>query len=112
MITPGKWKPDSEGEYVFTLVPEGLMMVAQMRGWSYLTGGLKLSPEEAVEVQKANARLIACAPELYEAVCELLDYAYEALRWAGGEKETRGKAPGIWREIQECLKLLDRVKGE
>ena len=112
MITPGKWESDEEGEYVFTRVPSGLMMVAQMRGWSYLTGELNLSSEEAIEVQKANARLMAAAPELYEAVCDLLDYAYEALHWAGGENETRGKAPMILRDIQECQKLIDRVKGE
>ncbi|MBQ3456598.1 MAG: hypothetical protein IJG36_09175 [Synergistaceae bacterium] len=41
MITPGKWEADEEGEYVFTRVASGLMMVAQMRGWSYLTGGIK-----------------------------------------------------------------------
>ena len=64
MITPGKWEADTEGEYVFTRAPEGLMMVAQMRGWSYLTGVLNLSA--AIEVQKANARLIAAAPEMYE----------------------------------------------
>lgn len=59
-----------------------------------------------------NAMLIAAAPELYEAVCGLLDYAYEALHWAGGENETRGKAPSIQREIQEYQRLIDRVKGE
>ena len=111
MITPGKWEADTEGEYVFTRVPEGLMMVAQMRGWSYLTGELNLSSEEAIEVQKANARLMASAPELYEAVCDLLDYAYEALHWAGGENEIRGKAPRILREIREYQSLIDRVKG-
>ena len=68
MITPGKWEADTEGEYVFTRVPEGLMMVAQMRGRSYLTGELNLSSEEAIEVQKANARLMAEAPEM----CEIL----------------------------------------
>lgn len=69
----------------------------------------KRAPKEENE---SKARLIAAAPELYEAVCDLLDYAYEALHWAGGETETRGKAPGIWREIQDCQKLIDRVNGK
>lgn len=60
----------------------------------------------------ANVRLIAAAPELYEAVCNLLDYAYEALHLAGGENETRGKAPRILREIQEYQQLIDRVNGK
>lgn len=60
---------------------------------------------------RANAWLIASAPELYEAVCDLLDYAYEALHRAGGENEIRGKAPRILREICEYQSLIDRVKG-
>ena len=63
-------------------------------------------------MSEENAKLIAAAPELYDAVCDLLDYAYEALHWAGGENETRGKAPSIQREIQEYQRLIDRVKGE
>lgn len=57
----------------------------------------------------ANARLIASAPELYDAVYVLLDYAYEALHWAGVETETRGNAPRILRDIQDCQKLLARI---
>ena len=65
-FTGGKWVTDDSGKYVFTKMPEDLMMVAQMRGWSYLTGVLNLSAKEAIKVQKANARLIAAAPEMYE----------------------------------------------
>ncbi len=60
---------------------------------------------------RANARLIAAAPELYEAVCDLLDYAYEALHWAGEENEICGKAPRILRDIQEYQELLVRIDG-
>ena len=59
-----KWVADEAGEYVFMQTPEGLEMVVQMRGWSYLTK--HLTPDEAIEVQKANARLIAAAPKMYE----------------------------------------------
>ena len=64
----GKWIADEVGEYVFTRMPEGcLIPVAQMRSWGYLTGigGAHLSSDEAIEIQKANARLIAAAPEMY-----------------------------------------------
>ena len=57
-------------------------------------------------------RMKEAAPDLYDAVCGLLDYAHEALYWAGGEKEIRGKAPRILREIQECQQLLDRIDGK
>ena len=69
-FTPGKWEADEEGEYEFMQTPFNKEMIAQMRGWSYLTGKgrgeLHLSSEEAIEVQKANARLIAAAPDMYE----------------------------------------------
>lgn len=68
-FTAGEWVADDRGEYVFTRTTEGLEMVAQMRGWSYLTK--HLTPDEAIEVQKANARLIAAAPEMYRLVSEL-----------------------------------------
>lgn len=73
-FTQGNWEADDFGEYVFTHAPEGLEPIAQMRGWSYLTGiaGLNLAPEQAIEVQKANARLIAAAPEMYETLQSLV----------------------------------------
>ncbi len=61
---------------------------------------------------EADARLFAAAPELYEAVCDLLDYAYEALHWAGEENEIHGKAPRILRDIQEYQELLVRIDGK
>lgn len=92
-FTPGEWKVKYRyGGYYEVLV--GDRLVADC-----------LRSEE-------NARLIAAAPELYDAVCDLLDYAYEALHWAGGENETRGKAPMILREIQEYQRLIERIKRE
>ena len=72
------------GEYVFLRTPKNIDPVAQVRGWSYLTdaiNGLNLTPDEAIEVQKANARLIAAAPEMYKLLKEVLqapDFAYGA----------------------------------
>ena len=60
----------------------------------------------------ADARLIAAAPELFEAVFELLYYAREVCDNNGGESETRGRAPRIWKEIQEYETLLQRVRGK
>ena len=100
-FTPGKWEADEEGEFVFTRTPFNLEMVAQMRGWSYLTGSgyaeLNLSAEEAIEVQKANARLIAAAPEMYE----LLKKSAEDFEIAG-----------LLRLSSECKELLARIEGK
>ena len=62
-FTKGKWTADDMGEYIFA---NGFdMMICQMRGWAYLNAQ-GLSDDEAIDVQKANARLIAAAPDMYE----------------------------------------------
>ncbi len=49
------------------------MRVCDIRGWGYLTGkgSLGLSDDEAIGIQKANARLIAAAPDLVREVIAL-----------------------------------------
>ena len=95
-FTKDVWTADDMGEYVFA---HGFdMMICQMRGW----GDLKaqgLSDNEAIDVQKANARLIAAAPEMYE---ELI-FAITALR--GGDTYDRKRADKI-------EALLDRIDGK
>ena len=75
-FTKGIWTADDMGEYVFAHGYD--MMICHMRGWAYLKAQ-GLSGDEAIEVQKANARLIAAAPEMYELLKEVLnapDFAY------------------------------------
>lgn len=97
-FTQGKWKVNAHAPKGFTHADIDNIISAD---------GIYIA-----SVQKeADARLIAAAPELYEAVCDLLDYAYEALHLAGGENEIRGKAPRILRDIQEYQELLARIDG-
>lgn len=71
--TPGPWKVDKEG-FIWGRCPGGCRMevsdfpVAEIRG----TGHLQYRPD-GEDMQAANARLIAAAPELYEALEELFD---------------------------------------
>ena len=69
-FTQGKWTSDGYGCYVFA--HEEQMMICQMRGWAYLKDE-GLSDEEAIEVQEANARLIAAAPEMYKLLVTILN---------------------------------------
>ena len=69
-FTKGKWTADDMGEYVFAHSFD--MMICQMHGWAYLNAQ-GLSSDEAIDVQKANARLIAAAPEMYELLRECMN---------------------------------------
>ena len=95
--TPGPWCADDEGMYVFgksvggCSMEEGEHMVAQIRGWGHLR---YRGEAEAVEVQKANARLIAAAPDLLTALNDLLE-RYTSLvncgdcgRWDAEKEDT------------------------
>ena len=97
-FTKGNWEADDFGEYVFMRAPEGLEPITQMRGWSYLTGiaGLNLAPEQAIEVQKANARLIAAAPEMYKLLTAVANY----------------KPDIIWDVVSHAKELLLRIDGK
>lgn len=72
--TPGPWEMDEEACYIFAA--KGEMTVLQVRGWGYLTGrgthALALSDEEGEAIQRANGLLAAAAPELLEALEEVV----------------------------------------
>ena len=102
-FTKGKWIYDEPFGVIVS--DETCAVIASVQGAG--TGSCFCLTQEG----QANARLIAAAPELYEAVYDLLDYAYEALHLAGGENEIRGKAPRILRDIQEYQELLARING-
>ena len=95
-FTKGKWTADDMGEYVFA---HGFdMMICQMRGWGYLKAQ-GLSDAEAIEVQKANARLIAAAPEMYSELISAMAFLRD------GDISAQRLAD----RIEE---LLDRIDGE
>jgi hypothetical protein len=73
--TPAPWEQIIDGDMVGAMNPygHGMMNIADIRGWGHLTGtgACRLSEKDAIAIQEANARLIASAPELLEALKEL-----------------------------------------
>jgi hypothetical protein len=70
--TPGPWSVDPRSLHVSAEDEKGYMRIADVRGWGHLTGkgigGWAYSDDMAIGIQEANARLIAAAPEMYEAL--------------------------------------------
>jgi len=63
-FTPGPWEFDGMAYIFKTPIGDG-EMVAQIRGWGWLQ---KKGEEAGIAEQNANARLIAAAPDMYEAL--------------------------------------------
>ncbi len=80
--TETPWRSDGQGEYIFA----GIIMVCQMRGWGHLTGsgGLRLSDEKAVEIQKANQELIVRAVNAHDELVAALKMARDAIEYCKG----------------------------
>lgn len=98
--TPGPWFTTREG---FSTV----YVEARLRG-SILQEVAACGPTElGSEQQEANARLIACAPELLEALEIMYDYAGFALDVLSHEEATLAE-----NELSKAKKIIAKAKGE
>ena len=93
--TKGKW------EYV-EYIPEGITL----NGKEYLimAGG----EDVALALRENDARLIAAAPEMYEALYMLFGYVYEA----EGVAKNPGYKAKAKKDIAQVEALLARIEGE
>lgn len=86
--TPGPWEMDSEACFI-SQHGDVLLMVGQVRGWGWLHR--KYGEKEAFEIQKANGKLMAAAPTMYEYISEMAaigdDKAIELLKYIDGTEK-------------------------
>lgn len=111
---PGPYKGDEFGCYVWAPAKTGGdCMIAQIRGWGYLTGkdsgALGLSHEEAEEIQKANQRLLSASPEMLDLLIEMGKFGEDQYPddpdtgLFGSARKLAEKATGLsWEKIKEC----------
>ena len=66
--TPGPWRYCDQTDFI--MAHDNQMLVADIRGYGFLTGvgTMNLSHRKARGIMDSNARLIAAAPELLEAL--------------------------------------------
>lgn len=66
--SPAPWKMDEQADKIWATDAKGAFPVFDIRGWGHLTGkghgALGLNQTTALEIQKANGRVAAAAPEL------------------------------------------------
>ena len=69
--TPGPWKFDEYGDFIFAIDKDGNPFpVADVRGWGHLP--TEYGEKKAVEIQIANAQLIAAAPDMKDWIKETI----------------------------------------
>lgn len=68
--TQGSWRTDlpDEAQYIFLDEPNSCKTIAQVRGWGWLQ---KLGGDKAVEIQDANCKFIASAPDMANIIRQL-----------------------------------------
>lgn len=103
--TPGPWKVDEDG-FVWGYLPgshmkEPRFLIAQVRGWGYMQ-----YMQGGEQIHAANARLIAAAPELFEALNEALINIERVLR--GDRKAVPFRAE--W--IEEARAVCAKIRGD
>lgn len=88
----------------------GNMKICDLRGWGHLTGigGMNLPEDKAAEIQDANARLIAAAPDLLAACETALDAIAEFL--GKSERETSSASgSSLFRGLHPAMTQLDNA---
>lgn len=109
-FTKGPWSLTAD--YKSKVFAEnGSMTICDIRGWGYLTGvgGLHLPSDAAIEIQNANADLIAAAPELYGTLEKTL-VGLEG--WVREQERNHPESVDGWYLIEQVKAALAKARGE
>lgn len=95
--TAGPWTYKEQAGYIYTegdAYNQGPMMVGQVRGWGHLTGtgSCHFDEKKAIEIQEANGRLMAAAPDLLKALKALRDEVARCITVGEGWKPLMDEA--------------------
>ncbi|MBQ3447265.1 MAG: hypothetical protein IJG37_06465 [Synergistaceae bacterium] len=90
-FTPPVWKVGTDGDIVSLSADGSVSLVAKVNGQS--------------DESRGNARLIACAPEMYGLLCEVSDELGEAV-------QEGVITPGVYKVIRKVLALESELDIE
>ncbi len=109
-FTPGPWFCGGLVDIYGSNPKGGVIPVARMRSMVNQRHYFGWSVDEAKSIQAANSRLITEAPNLYEAIQNLLGYANKAFNEAV-EAGNKTKANHIAEDIRNTMNILKRIDG-
>lgn len=100
--TPGEW---------FTSRPNRTIYIESRIGGGMLQEVAACGPTEATEQQEANARLIAAAPELLQALTDLGDWLAYGMNKAAGAEPTAEDHAACERVAKQARAAIDKATG-
>jgi hypothetical protein len=111
--TPGPWVTEESGDYVWWHDgTEYVTKIADIRGWGYFTQTCKMTDDEAVAAQTANAEFIARARQDIPALLYALKEAEENEDFNGKYQEQQRETLELCREeLWEIRSDRDRWKA-
>lgn len=104
-FTPGPWEYDALGWFVYRAGDQS-SRIADMRGWGWLQ---KRGEKAAIAEQNATGRFIATAPDLYEALEEMVK---ATKNWNVAVEEIIGKQHEFPMDLKRAEAALAKARGE
>ena len=105
--TPGPWEVQGDADRVVAHDHIGAFPICDIRGWGHLTckGALGRDPCDALDIQRANAALIAAAPDLLKALEDLSE------RYERFEKSNRNQQDAYYSLVKGCDEIWHNVRA-